>query len=370
VRAAGTSGETARHHLSQSGERTLHARLERQRGLKSFLTWAFFLAQLSAAEQLLTGAAKAQQDEPSDSAANRAEESPSDPSAENAIHKSVGGGAMEAIASPPSSSSTIQIPSMDDITSMPPHPHLSSPATSSAPSITGAAGGSASGSAAHARVGSSGRAESSLPDLLPDHDSVDQVAPGPVHADTGLNSLLGFDLNLDADGLISTNIDLDLGNVVGNLGDLLVTPLQEVTEIVDSLTDGLGTLLSGTGLALGDALDSALDLSELTGLNLTDGLSGLLGEDSTEPAEQDGETAASTTGGLLDDLFADGRYTNYNIALHDSAEPVVDIDITLSSEPTTADVAPSEPPQADQPPLGTAIADLLPFDELETRPPV
>jgi hypothetical protein len=367
VRAAGTSGETTRHHLSQSGERTLHARLERQRGLKSFLTWAFFLAQLSAAEQLLTGAAKAQQDEPSDSAANRSEEPPPDPSTENAIHKSVGGGAMEAIASPPSSSSTIQIPPMDDITSMPPHPHLSSPATAGAPPITGATGGGASGSAA--RVGSSGRAESSLPDLLPDHDSVDQVAPGPVHADTSLDSLLGFDLNLNADGLISTNIDLDLGNVVGNLGNLLVTPLQEVTEIVDSLTDELGTLLNGTGLALGNVLDSTLDLSELTGLNLADGLSGLLGQDGTEPTEQDGETATSTTDGLIDELFADGRYTNYNIALHDSAEPVVDIDITLASEPTTADAAPSESPQADQPPSGAAIVELLSFDEFETRPP-
>jgi hypothetical protein len=391
VRADEAIGETAGEHLPRSGERLpLHVRLERQRGLKSFLTWAFFLAQVSAAEQLLTGAAKAQGDEFSNNPAKPPEESPPDPLAENAIQKHVGGPDADAMTSSASGSSTLHLPCLDDSTLTHAHPQLLSPAAGNLPPhIVGAAsGGAGSAAAAQARVGSSGSPDSSLPDL-----HVDQTAPALVQADGDVSSLLGFELNLGDDGLIG--IDLDLGNLVGTLDNLLTTPLQEVTELVGSLTNDLGNLLNGAGLALGEVLDStgeelgqvldstsevlgsALDLSELTGLNLTDGLSGLLGQGSTESPEQGDETAPSATETQTDELFVEGQYTNYNIALREGAEPAADTTplIELNIGDTPPNEPASEPAQADQPPPDhpppdSAIADLLRFDEFETRPSV
>jgi hypothetical protein len=390
VRADETIGETARDHLPRSGERSpLHVRLERQRGLKSFLTWAFFLAQVSAAEQILTGAAKAQDDEFSGSPAKPPEESPPDPLAENAIQKHVGGPDADATTFA-SGSSTVHLPSLDDSTLTHAHPQLLSPAAGTLPPhIVGAAsGGAGSGASAHARAGSSGSPDSSPSGLLPDLH-VDQTPPGLVQADGDVGSLLGFELNIGDDGLIG--IDLDLGNLVETLDNLLTTPVQEVTEIVGSLTNDLGNLLNGTGLALGEVLDStgealgevldstsevlgsALDLSELTGLNLTDSLSGLLGQGSTDSPEQGDETAPSATETQTDELFVEGRYTNYNIALREGAEPAADT--TPLIELNIGETSPNEPVQADQSPPDqtppdSAIADLLRFDEFETRPSV
>lgn len=395
MRADETIGETARDHLPRSSERSpLHARLERQRGLKSFLTWAFFLAQVSAAEQLLTGAAKAQGDEFSDNPAKPPEESPADPLAENAIQKHVGDPDTESMTSSASGSSTLHPPSLDDSTLAHAHPQLLSPTASTLPhAAVGVSGGASGSAAAHARVGSSGSPDSSPSGLLPDLHFVDQMAPALVHADGDVSSLLGFELNLGDDGLIG--IDLNLGNLVGTLDNLLTPPLQEVTELVGSLTNDLGNLLNGTGLALGEVLDStgeglgevldstsellgsALDLSELTGLNLTDGLSGLLEQGSTESQEQGDETAPSATETQTDELFVEGRYTNYNIALREGAEPAADttplIELNIGDAPPNEPA--SEPAQTnqsppDQSPPDSAIADLLRFDEFETRPSV
>jgi hypothetical protein len=394
VRADEAIGETAGEHLPRSGERLpLHVRLERQRGLKSFLTWAFFLAQVSAAEQLLTGAAKAQDDEFSDNPAKPPEESPPDPLAENAIQKHGGGPGADAMTSSGSGSSTLHQPSLEDGTLPHAHPHLLSPAAGTPPHKVGvASGGAESGASAHARVGSSGSPDSSPSGLLPDLH-VDQTAPALVQADGDVGSLLGFELNIGDDGLIG--IDLDLGNLVGTLDNLLTTPVQEVTELVGSLTNDLGNLLNGAGLALGEVLDStgeglgevldstgevlgsALDLSELTGLNLTDGLSGLLGQDSTESPEQDDETAPSATETQTDELFVGGQYTNYNIALREGAEPAADttplIELNIGDSPPNepaSEPAQADQPPSDQPPPDSVIADLLRFDEFETRPSV
>jgi hypothetical protein len=382
VRVADTIAEADRHHLSQSGERSLHVRLERQRGLKSFLTWAFFLAQLSAAEQLLTGAAKAQEDEFAGTAA-KPSEAPSDSPLDQTAAGKAAGAEAESVASSPPGSSTIQLPPLDDDMPAPIHPHFASPA---APSTSSQVGGAASGSAAHARGGSSSSPDHSLP--TSPSDLIAQTPP--VHADVSLTSLLGFEFDIDAGGLISANIDLDLGN-------LLVAPLQEVTELVGSLTDDLGTLLngpglaltedvgnllSGTGLALGETLDTVVSnlsssLSELTGLNLTDGLAGLLEGGSTDAPDQGGDTASDQISDAAsgasnvqtDELFIEGRYTEYNIALRDGPELIVDQPSVI--EPSTADVPPSEPPaQADQPPPDSTIAELLSLDEFATRPTV
>jgi hypothetical protein len=398
VRIADTTGEAGRHHLWQHGERPLHVRIERQRGLKSFLTWAFFLAQMSAAEQLLTGAAKAQHDDLLDHTAKPSEAPPDPALDEIAPAKTTGAGSEAATASPPASSG-FPLPTLDDDASTQMHPHLSSPASASTSLHVGLSGGAAAGSAAHARVGSSGSPDHALPHLLPDLGLIKQMAPPTAGADGDLNSLLGFDLDIDAGGLISANIDLDLGN-------LLVAPLQGVGELVGTLTEDLGnllngpglaltedlgTVLNGTGLALGETLDAVASglsstLSELTGLNLTDGLAGLLDRDGAETPEQSSDAGsgadnlgASNLGNLgasnalPDDLFAEGQYTEYNIALRNGPEPVTDpplIELNIGDVLPTEPPAQAEPAQTDQPPQDSTIAELLPLDEFATRPAV
>ena len=49
--------------------------------------------------------------------------------------------------------------------------------------------------------------------MLPDLHFGIQMAPQPLHADIGL-ALLGFELNVDAGGLISANVGLDLNNLI------------------------------------------------------------------------------------------------------------------------------------------------------------
>jgi hypothetical protein len=361
VHAADKIGDAARHQPTQSDECALHAQLERHRGLKSFLTWAFFLAQIAAAEQLLTGGAKAQEDNSSDPAAKRSDVPPDTPPVQIA-QVNTDGDEAHSITASSSSSSTIPTPLLID--SAPPqiHPHLSSLAADSAPQHVGVADGGTSGSAAQARIGSSGSLDDSPPVLLPD-----PIAPAPVDTDGSLPSLLGFELTIDASGLLSADVDLDLGNL--DLGNLVISPLQEATHLVGSLTEELGNLLNGTGLALSELIDSGpTDLSELTGLNLTDALAGLLEQGTTGALEQSGMRSPGAIDVQLDVLFVEGQYTDYNIALRDGA--VLSLDDTLAGELKIADVLASEPPPADQPPPDSAIADLLPFDEFVARPTV
>ena len=73
MRAAGTVGATARHQLPRTGDQKAPGQLDEQRGRRNFLTWAFVLAQASAAELLLTGATKAQNDELAQNLVNRSD---------------------------------------------------------------------------------------------------------------------------------------------------------------------------------------------------------------------------------------------------------------------------------------------------------
>lgn len=355
MRAADKIGETANHQPTQSDERTLHARLERHRGLKSFLTWAFFLAQMAAAEQLLTGAAKAQGDDSSDPAAKRSEASSDAPPVQVAQTETDGDEAG-VVAASSSSPTTLPTPLLGDSTPPQTHPHLPSPAAESTPPLVGIAGGM-SGSAAQARTGSSGSLDNSPPVLLPD-----LIAPAPVDIDAGLTSLLGFELNIDVGGLLSADLDLDLGN-------LIISPVQEVTDLVGSLTEELGHLLNGTGLALGELINSEpADLSKLTGLTLTNALTGLLDQGTAGASEQGGERPLGAIDIELDELFVEGRYTDYNIALRDGA--ALAHDESPAGEFNIAEAQASEPPAADQPPPDSTIVDLLPFDEFVARPTV
>ena len=150
---------------------------------------------------------------------------------------------------------------------------------------------------------------------------------------------------------------------------------------------------------MGDLLESdPLNLADLTGLTLTDGIAGLLGARDNEPSgalathsgAASGPLAAALitdagdflapgllSGGMLnfpavsvlaqlDDLFAQGQHTDYNIALRVNAR--FDADEPPPPQPDTAGVAPADAtPQHDQPATDSAISGLLPLDDLLTR---
>jgi hypothetical protein len=398
VRIARTIGGIARH-LSRPGERAPQARLERQRGHKSFLTWAFFLAQVAALEQLRAGAARAQENELSENSAGRTTAPFDGPPAEVAPVKT---GAAEAIAAAPAAGSSAALPTAphDDMQSAfqpAPLPHTSGQATP----LAGAGGSSGAAPAAH--IGSSTNPDQLLPTKLLEIGADEQGTPPPVDVDTGLSPVLGFDVTIDPGGAI-VGIGLDLN-------DLVLHPLEEVTELVDSLVTDLGNLLDNGLLGPGGLIDLSglnlaelnladLDLLELTGISLTDGIAGLLGS----PDERsDGPAATGDTGGAsgaqpvalitdtidllthdilgiggvidfptralapVNDLFAQGQHTDYGIALRDN--PNAAAGQTPPPLSDTADVAGEAPASPDgPPPIDPAGALLSLVDDLLTRP--
>jgi hypothetical protein len=376
------------HYFSQPRAREPDVRLEQPpRVRRNFLTWAFFLAQVSAAELLLTGAAKAQDDELSENATNRPE-APSGPLPDDALQRTIDVAEAQTIA-PPSSSivgsqATPQLDAQAQNHLLP----LGSLADQHTLPVGGTAGGGSS-----ARMGSSGSAESSLPTMLPEIGGSAQEGPPEIDVHIGLSPLLGFDLQVDTGGLIS-GIGLDLGN-------LLVGPLETVTNLVDSLVgdlvSDLGNLLNNDVLGLGELLESGpLNLSELTGLTLTTGIAGLLqggeaGSDAGNGAAAntplislstpDGELSAPgllSTGMInfaaitatvqLDELFAGGQHTDYNIALRNG--PETGAEDASPSQPEIAGILPEALANEAPPPADSTAALLSPLDEFMTRPSV
>lgn len=358
---------------------------------RNFLTWAFFLAQVSAAELLATGGAKAQGDELSENPSNQPEAA-SAPLPDDALQRTIDVAEAQIVAPPSSSIVGSQVtPHLDAQTQNHLLP-LSALEDQHALPVGGAAGTGSS-----TRIGSGGSAENSLPILLPEIGGGAQTAPPEIDVHIGLPPLLGFDLQVDTGGLIS-GIGLDLGN-------LLVGPLETVTGLVDSLvgdlvTDlvtDLGNLLNNDVLGLGELLESGpLNLSELTGLTLTNGIAGLLqGSGATVDAHfssssengaplislttHDGELSAPglLSSGMinfpavsaslqLDELFAQGQHTDYNIALRSGPESGAGD--ASPSQPEIASIIPEALVNEAPPPADSAAALLSPLDEFLTRP--
>jgi hypothetical protein len=375
--------------LSQPSERTRDPHLEQRRGRRNFLTWAFFLAQVSAAEALVTGAARTQDDDDWVNPAQGSDLPPDD--LPNEILQQRMEVAEAATDARPSSSS----PGMSPLTPLvTPGQTQVGPIGGHTPS-PGTVGAGAAASSAQGRVGSSGNLDSALPDMLPDLHFGIQMAPQPLHADVSL-ALLGFELNGDAGGLVSANLGLDLNNLIPD-------PLKGVTDLLDSLTSDLANLLDGDGLVgglLGGIPETnAPNLGELTGLMLTNGIAGLLGQrDQNAPAAAQSESDAGQTGAFVTDadefsapallsggminfpnattnapsqineLFAEGRHTNYNIALGETSER--DSADASPAQPDTPALPEGTPPPDDQPQNDVSIAEQSPLDEFVTRPAV
>src|SRR5262245_24838139 len=403
MRAAGTP-ETDRYHFPEIDQPKPNGPPGEQRARRNFLTWAFFLAQASAVELLLTGAAKAQAGEFSENPLTH----PDGPQVDGLPNDAMQGKfdvAEAAVITPPSSSMTTL--SVAQLVDPPDQTQLSLPAIAGPTPADAAASGSAGaagavGSTSQGPVGSSGNPTDSLPNLLPDIGGSERTLPPPITVDIGLTPHLGFDVTIGVGGLITANVGVDLGLLVSgplqNVTNLLVSPVQGATDLAGPPTNDLGHLLNGDGLGLGGLLPSSQQhLSELTGLTLTDGIAGLVGRSGDnasasassalhgaqhEPAvaliTNATDVAAPTLfggGGVInilggpanmaqhDDLYAQGRYTDYNVVLRDNAEPnggnaMHDIAAALRT-----------PAPTDHPTDTTQhIADLPHFDDLLARP--
>lgn len=396
MRSVGTTGE-AISLLAQGGGRTHDQHLEQRRGPRNFLTWAFFLAQVSAAEALATGAARTQDDDDWVNPAQRAD-LPPDELPDEILQQRMEVAEAASDGWPASSSPGTS-----------PLPPLATPGQIQTPVApmgghtppAGTVGAGAGAASAQGRVGSSGSQDSSLPDMLPDLHFGIQMAPHP--ADISL-ALLGFEVNVDANDLIP-------GSVGPNLNVLIPDPLKGVTNLLDTLTSDLGNLFADNGLVggvlggtLGGTLGgipetNALNLGELTGLTLTNGLAGLLGQGGEaasailQSETGSGQTAAFVTdadefsapplfsGGMInfptatagapsqiDELFAEGRHTNYNIALGETSERNSG-DAPLAQSDTPA-LPEGTPPPDDQPATDASFAGNSPLDDFVTRPTV
>ena len=235
---------------------------------RNFLTWAFFLAQVSAAELLATGGAKAQDDELSENPTSQPEAS-SGPLPDDALQRTIDVAEAQIVAPPSSSIVGSQVTPQLDAQAQ---NHLL-PLGALADQHTLPVGGTRGRRVEHPRSGPAAAPRIHFRRCCPRSAAAEQAAPPEIDVHIGLSPLLGFELQVDTGGLIS-GVGLDLGN-------LLVGPLETVTGLVDSLVSDLvtdlGNLLNNDLLGLGKLLESGpLNLSELTGLTLTDGIAGLL----------------------------------------------------------------------------------------------
>jgi hypothetical protein len=357
------------------------------------LTWAFFLAGASATDLLPTGATKAQDDDSSENPSKRSEAPPDEELPNDVLQKKNDLAEAEIFAPAAGGSPTSHVAPLADMA----QPQWSSPAAGQAPPAGMIGGSGAGGSAAQGRTGSGGDTDNSLPTLLPEIGVTEQTAPPPIDVHIGLTPLLGFEVNIEAGGVIA-GLGLDLNN-------LLVGPLQGVSDLVDSVVSDLGTLLNNDLLGLGELLEpSPLNLAELTGLTLTDGIAGLLEARDEEPSGEPPAALFDSAAGIspltaalitnagefsapdilsagdviefpvralapVDDLYAQGQHTDYNIALHDNAQTEAG-----ETSPTLPDPAVVLPDALlspnDQLPTDSATVEVSPFDEFATRPAV
>jgi hypothetical protein len=79
-------------------------------------------------------------------------------------------------------------------------------------------------------------------------------------------------------------------------------------------------------------------------------------------------TATTSAPSQRDELFAEGRHTNYNIALGETSER--DGGDASRLQPDTPALTEGTPPQDSQPQDDVAIAEQSPLDEFATRPAV
>jgi hypothetical protein len=306
---------------------------DQQREFISFLTWPFVLAQALAAERILDstiGTAQAEEEKstlarsvPSELAAsddyatvaswtNRksAEEEPRDPNTDAA-----------ALADVPEEST--------DLASKPRAGERAGDASDHEKTSNATGGGGNGGSASRPPD------DSDLSDRL---ELADAPGASDILLDTAQSPLV-LDIADDALG--------GVGNIVQSLGGTLVPTLDAVTDLVGDTVGIAGEVLLATTSTVDAIISPVVPGLEITPAvatleNSVEGLAnGLLGSDGVI-------TFASVTPSALpaDDLFTDGRHTDYGLALRTITTEIIGSGQAAdSAAPTARSIA----PQADDP---------------------
>ena len=340
----------------------------KERGLWNFLTWSFFLSQIASAELFVGAAAHAAAEgDPSPSSDHPSALASFDPAArgvtgtiatvEDAISdhpQTVHGAAAVA--------TDIAAPASDGMI------HLGMLAADEPifrgedPGASGAVvAGTSSNVANPDKPGSAGSGN-------PDPGSGDQPLPNLPTLPIVVGGVIGV-----VDGVVDTvdnAVDGLVGGVVvpilGSAGDLLGGTVGAIGTTVE----GVGDLLGGTVAALGTTVEGVGDL--LGGTVQSVGSNAGIAASATTALLGD---VVGTAGAILlpqqaitlpasDDLFSDGRYTEYNIELRSSVGSAVDS--VADAAESVADILPLPLDTEHNPPHAHTIITVA-LDELHIR---
>jgi hypothetical protein len=312
----------------------------KERALWNFLTWSFFIAQVLAAEQFLGAQAKAAED---------LTLHPPDPAAAAALSAGLLAAADatgNATEDPRSSPGT----SLDDVFASPLElgqfdgsvidlDRLSAERTDGSTQSISVAGYAAAGAAATATGDPGQDAVEVGPDLL---DLFEDAAGPLLQTVEDVVATLDGILGAITDPLLGT-----AGNLVHALGGTVHDALAPVTALVDDLTQPVNDILALPSKLLDD---TDFPIAPLLGATVDLAASA---HDVLASAGHLAFPALKLT--ALDDLFTDGRYTEYNIELQAGA--------TASAAPSGSPSSASSDPVAD---VVDKVADVVthPLDDL------
>jgi hypothetical protein len=347
---------------------------QKERGLWNFLTWSFFLSQVLAegqytASAVASGAHAEETSEHSDTGSQLSTQQPMGP----AIGSGLAGGEGSVAGEPLGTSAATQL-ALANVNA----PDVSAFAPAKAAGDTDARQSALTTSSAVGHVGSGGGEGRAGDDAAP------PAASGPNTPD---DPNTGGGCGLDLPGVLAP-----VGSgVVHIIDDLLAPPISAIDDLVEDLTDPLTqtiddlmssvpvvtSLLEGAvaqvqGHTVTQVIASATEVLEnattplsYTVATVTDGLSDLIGSDKlTGGGLVGGAVSAagqilfeplSIGGDLSLDLFSgDGKYTDYNLALHTEhgdtqghASAASASSSTLLDKLLTPDVADASHPQGD-----------------------
>lgn len=284
--------------------RTLsHVPPHKERALWNFLTWSFFIAQVLAAEQFIGAQAKA---------ADALDLKAADPNAATAVPpiETLASDSTAAAAADDSRSNP-GISALDDMFAQPLKLGQFDGSVIDLDAMALERAESSSQSIVVAGYGTAGPETSAPGALVPD---------AHINVGTGLLDLLddttGPLLNTVEDivtsltglvGVITDPLLGTVGNLVQSLDDVVHDVIAPVTDLVDNLTQPLDDVLSLPVKLLDGSASPVVAL-----LDLTDDVAGL----AQDVLASAGHLAFPVLElAALDDLFSNGRYTDYNIAL-------------------------------------------------------
>jgi hypothetical protein len=320
---------------------------ERQRGLWSFLTWSFFLAQTLAAEAFVGSAAKAAHDDSSSDHANGSDASRAyDDLARSAAGQTAGEGETNAGSDAGGGSHDANLANLVA--------GLHEGAQGAPIALASAHGVLAAGSAVAVELEHSGSptpsASGDQAGAFPPNDPGSlggsdggQVAVG-VEIDPGLGLHVGTDVALDLGHVVGLDLGLDLSHVLGSdinfdggieidLNPTLKAQFSDLSETVSHMLDGVresGLLAEGGDETLGKLTETVSNSVEGPATAVAHVVSDAVDFGSLGQAVSSGGTITLPLLKTVqaDDLFSGGRYTDYNLSLppgadgHDNSEKV------------------------------------------------